>query len=220
MVDIKERIQKLLSLASSNNENEAKAALLKAKELMIKYKISEADVNEKQDELVHILCEDVVWTTDSGRVWMVDLCKIIAENYLCVAAWQSKKGCRTYTLVITGMSEDASICKEVLAYALGFIRNEVKILQHRHSQTDGKTVESSYVKGFIMGLQMAFEDQEEDHPEWGLVAVKPEEVENYTKELGTKNVKTKKAGFDPLAFMKGQVDGEKFNPQGVMGDAT
>lgn len=38
MASIKEKIQKLLALASSPNENEAKAALLKAKELMAKNK--------------------------------------------------------------------------------------------------------------------------------------------------------------------------------------
>ena len=41
MADIREKIQKLLSLAGSSNENEARAAMLKAKELMAKHKMSE-----------------------------------------------------------------------------------------------------------------------------------------------------------------------------------
>ena len=37
-MDIKDRIQKLLALSVNPNENEAKAALLKAQELMAKHK--------------------------------------------------------------------------------------------------------------------------------------------------------------------------------------
>ena len=39
-MDIKDRIQKLLALSVNPNENEAKAALLKAQELMAKHKLS------------------------------------------------------------------------------------------------------------------------------------------------------------------------------------
>ena len=42
-MDIKDRIQKLLALSVNPNENEAKAALLKAQELMAKHKLSMAD---------------------------------------------------------------------------------------------------------------------------------------------------------------------------------
>lgn len=38
-MDIREKILKLLNLADSPNEHEAKAALLRARELMAKYKL-------------------------------------------------------------------------------------------------------------------------------------------------------------------------------------
>ena len=44
--DYSEKIKKLLALAESPNEHEAKAALLKAKELMAEHKLSELDVKD------------------------------------------------------------------------------------------------------------------------------------------------------------------------------
>lgn len=43
-MDYKDKIKKLLALAESPNENEAQAALLKARQLMAEHKIGEADL--------------------------------------------------------------------------------------------------------------------------------------------------------------------------------
>ena len=215
MADIREKIQKLLALAGSPNENEARAALLKAKELMAKHKMSEDDFKPEQ-ELKHMLCEDIEWTTDSGKIWMVELCTLIANNYMCTASWQTKRGTRTHTLMITGFEEDAKVCSDVMGYAIGFIENTVRILQRKSPSKDGKAIEFSYAKGFILGLELAFDMQKEEHPEWGLVVVKPKEVEDYEKTLGSRDVKTKKQAFDPLAYMRGQKDGQDFNAQRVL----
>ena len=48
--DYKEKIKKLLALAESPNEHEAKAALLKARQLMAEHKIAEAELKDG-DEL-------------------------------------------------------------------------------------------------------------------------------------------------------------------------
>ena len=44
------KIQKLLALASSSNENEAQAAMMKAQEMLAKYKLSMKDVQSKHPE--------------------------------------------------------------------------------------------------------------------------------------------------------------------------
>ena len=220
MANIREKIQKLLNLAESPNENEARAALLKAKELMALNKLTEDDFNKKEAKLARMECEDIKWTTDSGDIWMVDLCKVIADNYCCTTAWSTPKTSRTHTLVITGFEDDVRICGEVIAYAIGFVRSAVIRVGKRNPNTDIKTVKQSYAKGFITGLEIAFELQKEQHPEWGLVVVKPKEVQEYEQSLGTRNVKTKDAGFDPLAYMKGQRDGTDFNAGKVIGTAV
>lgn len=218
MVDIKDKIKKLLALAQSPNENEAKAALLKAKELMAKHKMSDADFETEDHKLVHLTCDDVKWTTDSGDIWLTDLCKILADNYCCVASWSHMKGHRTYSLIITGMNDDAELCKEVVKYAVGFVNGAIKIMERR-SRSDRRVVANSYAKGFIEGLQAAFEEQKQEHPEWGLVVVKPQEVIDHENSLGNRNVKTKKVEFDPLAYLRGQNDGMNFDIQKVLGVA-
>lgn len=217
MANIRERIQKLLALATSPNENEAKAALLKARELMAKNKLSESDFERaKEQELKKFWCEDIAWTTDSGRIWMTSLCKVLCDNYCCSASWYTPAGTRTHQLVIVGVGEDADVCKEVVGYAVGFVEVQIEAMQKRYRRQDPKAIANSYAEGFILGLEMAFEEQQEEHPEWGLVVVKPEEVRDYEGKLSSKSVKTKKSNFDPLAYMKGQNDGKNFNPHKVL----
>lgn len=214
---VKDKIRKLLALASSPNENEARDALLKARELMAKNKLTDSDFEDPgKKELKRFLCEDISWTTDSGRIWMANLCKVLCDNYCCSASWFTPKGTRTHQLVIVGIGEDAEICKEVVGYAVGFVESTIEHLQMKYRRQDPKAIANSYAEGFILGLEMAFEEQKDEHPEWGLVVVKPEQVSEYERNLGSKNVKTKKADFNPLAYMKGQVDGKNFNPRRVI----
>lgn len=218
MADIKERIRKLLALGESPNENEARAAVLKAKELMIKNKLTEGDIEDgKAREVVSRTCKDLSWTTDSGRIWYTNICKIIAENYCCVSAWSHQKGGRTYTLVITGVRNDVDVCEEVIKYAIGFVLSATKYLSRRPGYSiDPKATEKSYATGFVAGLELAFEEQKEEHPEWALVEVKPQEVQDYEKNLGTRNVRTRKSDMNMAAYLKGQVDGSKFNAKKVL----
>lgn len=217
MSDIKDRIKKLLALASSPYEGEAMAAMLKAKELMAKHKLSEDDfVETEKQELIHLNCNDIKWTTDSGEVWIASLCKIISENYCCVTAWNTPHKTRTHILEITGFREDATICADVIKYAVGFVRGAIKELQRRYRRSDPKSIAMSYAGGFIEGLEMAFEDQKDEHPEWGLVIVKPEEVKQYEDSLGIKTVRTKQTQVDPMSLIKGFNDGKEFNTRKVI----
>lgn len=218
-MDVKDKIRKLLALGTSPNENEAKAALLKAREMMAKHKLTEADFqNPDSQKLVHLIVDKVSWTTDSGNSWMVGVADVICGNYMCAAAWSTPSGTRTHTLQVTGMGEDAELCKTVMEYAIGFMFNAIKVLQRKNIRQDPKSIAKSYADGFVMGLQMAFEDQTEEHPEWGLVVVKPDKVKKFEEGLSSRNVKTKKTSMDPLAYLKGQLDGSKFNSKRILGD--
>ena len=114
-MDIRDKIKKLLALATSPNENEAKLALLKAKKLMMDHKVSEAEVQGlDEQELVHLQCDNIRWTTDSGEIWMVELVDLIAENHLCSCSWLTPKGKRTHILHIHGLGTDVELCKSVI----------------------------------------------------------------------------------------------------------
>ena len=217
MADIKDKIRKLLALATSPYEAEAMAAMLKAKELMAKYKLTELDFSDtKEQKLVHLTCDDIKWTTDSGEIWVASLCGIIAENYCCCASWHTPHKTRTHILVITGMQEDAEVCKQIIEYAVEFVRGAIKALQRKYRRNDPKSIAQSYAAGFIEGLGMAYEEQKDEHPEWGLVIVKPEEVKQYEDSLGCKSVKAHSTVVNPLAKMKGFNDGMEFNSRKVI----
>ena len=211
-MDIKDKIRKLLSLATSPNENEAKSALLKARELMAKNKLTEADFEDgKNLELIQLTSDSVKWTTDSGNIWMAELSQVIAENYLCTSAWRTVKGARTHTLVVTGLGDDVKVCLAAIEYAVGFVLGQVGVLQRKLKTVDPRSVTMSYATGFTLGLKAAFEEQKEEHPEWGLVLAEPQQVADYRKNLGHKDVRVKKGSFDPLAHAKGFNDGVEFN---------
>ncbi len=216
-MDIRDKIKKLLALATSPNENEAKAALLKAKKLMMDYKVSEAEMQDlNEQELVHLQCDSVRWTTDSGEIWITSLANLIADNHLCSCSWFTPKGKRTHILYIHGLGTDVELCKSVIEYAVGFVRGRIKIEQRRRITSDPKAVAASYARGFILGMELMYDEQKDEHPEWGLVVSKPQEVDEYMKSLGERNVRTRKTEFDPLAYMVGQNDGRQFNAQRVL----
>lgn len=216
-MDIRDKIKKLLALATSPNENEAKAALLKAKKLMMDHKISEAEVQDlNEQELIHLQCDNIRWTTDSGEIWITSLVDLIADNHLCSCSWFTPKGKRTHILYIHGIGTDVELCKSVIEYAVGFVRGRIKIEQRRRVTSDPKAVATSYARGFILGMELMYDEQKDEHPEWGLVVSKPQEVDEYMKSLGERNVRTRKTEFDPLAYMVGQNDGRQFNAQRVL----
>lgn len=209
-MDMKDRIRKLLALGKSPNEHEAKSAMLKAKELMAKYKLEEADFDEKAE--LQQIKTNISWTTDSGNIWMASLADLIGENYCCNICWLTKRGTRTHTAQITGMGHDAELCKEVFTFAHGFIMDRAKTMSRDSIQ--------SYANGFIAGLKEAYMEQRGEHPEWALVVVKPPEVADFEKTLGNKTVRTTAKPFDPLAYIRGQKDGRDFNPQKILGEAN
>lgn len=216
-MDIKVKIKKLLALSTSPNENEAKAALLKAKKLMMEHKISETEVQGlEEQELIHLQCDGIRWTTDSGEIWITSLANLIADNHLCSCSWFTPKGKRTHILYIHGLGTDVELCKSVIEYAVGFVRGRIKIEQRRRVTSDPKAVATSYARGFILGMELMYDEQKDEHPEWGLVVSKPQEVDEYMKSLGERNVRTRKTEFDPLAYMAGQNDGRQFNAQRVL----
>lgn len=216
-MNIRDKIKKLLALSTSSNENEARSALLKAKKLMMEHKISEAEVQDlDKQELIHLQCDDIHWTTDSGEIWVTNLVDLIADNHLCSCSWLTSKGKRTHILTIHGLGSDVELCKSVIEYAVGFVRSRIKIEQRKRISSDPKSVATSYARGFILGMELMYDEQKDEHPEWGLVISKPQEVDEYMNTLGHKQVRTKQTNFDPIAYLKGQNDGMKFNTQRVL----
>lgn len=83
-INIKDKIAKLLALAESPNENEAKAALLKARELMAEHKLRPEDVKKAKKEKVIRKVLDITCTAMTNP-WAASLSAVVAEHYCCRA---------------------------------------------------------------------------------------------------------------------------------------
>ena len=126
MADVKEKIAMLLNLASNNpSEGEARAALLKARELMAKHKLrpEECQKTEKTKVIRELL--DVTCTAMTNP-WAVSLSAVIAEHYCCCAYRNHKKGCQTQAIGMVGLEGDFEIAKRIFLYAYDCVTSACK----------------------------------------------------------------------------------------------
>lgn len=223
MKDYKDKIGKLLALAHSPNENEAKAALLKARELMAEHKLTEAECAEAaRQEVKDIKTE---FTASKRRdPWLIPLSAIIGEHYCCKAYRTHISGKQTQTIGFIGLEDDAELCVEIFGYAVACIRSRIKEIR-RELKDEGwytdkyiKRECDSYGFGFNRGLSRAFDRQQEEAPqEWGLVLVVPPEVEEAAQHLGKGEFKAKaQQEISRDAFLDGLKDGMEFDPTRVL----
>lgn len=205
------RIKKLLALSESSNEYEAKSAMLKAQELLIKHKLSMREVEDCNDLKINVI-ENKTNITFTKAKWKARLAYVIAENFGCYSFFRTN---RTHAITFMGRDEDVTVCTIVLEYAIDCINSVIKKLRYEYIK-DGystKGLENDYALGFIEGLNKAFEKQKEANQEWGLVLVKDKAVidEYNNKEFkGTINTNTKFEGFRDV-YYQGIEDGENFS---------
>ena len=76
-MDIEKKIRKLLALSESPNEFEAQAALLKARQLMAEYKLTEAELHEGNKKVKTI--KTSISCTKQTNFWIFTLSTVIGE---------------------------------------------------------------------------------------------------------------------------------------------
>lgn len=211
----KERIRKILALAESPNEHEAKAALLKARQLMAEHKLSESGIRDTGKS--NVLKVDSGLTCSKRRFpWMVTLAAVIGENFCCKSFRSHWKGKQTYTVGFIGFEEDVNMCVEILRYAVDCIQSWIKRLRCERSNFSSdqlKRLCDSYGYGFAFGIEKAFSMQQQMHvEEWGLVLAVPKEVEEACSGMRKTDFKAKASeNLSPNAYSEGYRDGKEFD---------
>lgn len=204
------KIKKLLSLSESSNENEARVAMLKAQELLVKHKLTMKEVKDTKVKNSKIKDYNSNVTFTKAK-WKARLASVIADNFGCFQYFRTNK---THRIVFFGREEDVIVCNIVLDYALDCIESSTRRLKNKYKREklSTKGIENDYALGFINGLYSQFENQKKDNEEWGLVLVKDEEVvkeyknKKFTRSISTTtkfqgNIEVSRQGFE---------DGEKF----------
>lgn len=157
MIDYKEKIRKLLALAESPVEAEAKAALLKARQLMAEHKLTEQDIASADTAVIR----DVTGITFNSRrdYWVLLLSEIIAPNYCCQSFVRRVRGKQTSEVGFVGFADDFEICANVYRYAVDCIQSWISAaiqgkssLPHRRRLSDTALLMAS-VKDFWKPLR-------------------------------------------------------------------
>ena len=217
MVDYKEKIRKLLALAQSPEEHEAKAALLKARQLMAEHKLTEAELKDVEKKAVKDIWTDIT-CSKRRNPWIIPLSAVIGENYCCKGYRNRRYGEQTNYIGFIGLEDDAEICTAIFKYAVDCALSGIKRVKKENQLYQSwyvKKLCDSYGYGFVAGVAEAFKKQEEEHKEqgWGLVLVMPQEVVEAAQHLGHEEFRSK-AQEDISADMYsiGYDVGKEFDP--------
>lgn len=219
MIDYKEKIRKLLALSESPVEAEAKAALLKARQLMAEHKLTERECREAEKQAVKDVLTDIT-CSKRREPWIIALSATIGENYCCKGYRKRYRGQQTQRVGFIGLEDDVEICITVFKYAVDCIRAGVKNIKKEYADYTAyyskfiKQECDSYGYGFVRGIDVAFVRQgEENREEWGLVLVMSKEVTEAAQKLGNEQFKSRaEDNLLPTAYRRGYTDGKEFDP--------
>jgi len=224
MADYMDKIRKLLALAKSPEEAEAKAALLRARELMAKHKLTEADLEEAKKQAVRDVLTDITFSKRRDP-WIPALSAVIGENYCCKGFGERLYDKQTYRVGFIGLEDDVEVCMAVFKYAVDCIRAGVKAIKEENAGYYPSYVNQrcdSYGYGFVIGIQTALKVQDEEkRGEWGLVLVMPKEVQEAAQGFRQIQIKARTADtIDPLAYSQGYEQGKEFDPARRLGEGA
>ena len=172
-LNIEEKITKLLALAASDNPHEAKAALLKAQELMLKYNCSTVTGSNDKEVLTY----DV--NIDRKRLYELRrIAGIITSNFR-TRMWYSIDA-----IHFLGFKEDLMATRYCFEFVLDEIDRcfdlyeEQNLLKYKKAwgdTYDRDSFKNMWVNGFTDGLKEAFEERAND-PHYAVMLVTPKEV--------------------------------------------
>lgn len=214
--DYKEKIRKLLALAESPNEHEAKAALLKARQLMAEHKIEEIELKDVEKQEVKDIRTDIT-CSKRRNPWIINLSAVIGENYCCKGYRNHGHREQTQYIGFIGLEDDVEICLAVFKYAVDCILSEIKRIKKENQcyySSYVKKLCDSYGYGFTVGIEAAFREQQEANEDgWGLVLVMPQEVIEASQHLEHKEFKSRaQDSISGDAYAKGYMQGKEFDP--------
>lgn len=202
---ILDRVKKILALAGNNpSEEEAKAAALKAQELLAKYNLSMADIGDENAPKEKLMFKH--YQTGVDKAWKYDLSAVVARNFRCRVTWFGKR-----ELAFYGFETDANIACEVFEFLFKTCEKRSRYTADKAYRETGcsKGVYYSFSKGFISGVA-----SELDKQCTALMIVEaPEVKEGYTAWRESRNVKTMSIhrrdakDFDKNHYNNGVVEG-------------
>lgn len=196
------RINKLLALSTSPNENEAASALEMAHNLLAKHNLSMQDIIVKQEYDI----KEYQLAGERHTGWMKGLYNAIADyNYCQLVVMNSARG---HSLRLVGQDINIIATVNMIEYATEAIERMAK-----HQKGKGKTYIASYKCGIAMSLmarilQKKLAETKTDCRE--LVVCYKEQNDQYlnARYKVTQAEKNKIQATDGYAYARGYADGK------------
>lgn len=208
--DVKKKIQKLLALAERGNEHEAQVAMTKAQRLMIEYKLSIGEVQERKMKITKVVTD--LYYTDYKNAYRETLTETLASFYCCTHYITTNKGSKKHYITLVGFEKDIVILNGILTFADQCIMDWFRLFKRnegrKYSNMYLNGLKNLYGIGFAHGLKKLLEEQaEEIKQEWGLVVMPPIEAIDFVNELN--NLEDFKANIseDMLVYAAGKKEG-------------
>lgn len=195
-----EKIQKLLSLANSPNEHEAKLATEKANELLIKFNLSMQDVSkESQKEYLEKTVED----SKRRSAESYHVTQIIVSHFFVKALMRTVN--RRTTVYFLGEATNVQIASYVYSYLIRAYRECWE--KHRELYDSPVKAKHSYYSGLSYGLSEQLKVKRKSvEAETGLMVIEdPDLVEKVSKYKHAKH--RKESNRDTHAEYVGYQDG-------------
>lgn len=220
MPDYKEKIRKLLALAESPNGHEAKAALLKARQIMAEQKITEAELQDAKTQAVKDELTSITYSVRRNP-WIDLLSAVIGENYCCRGYRSRVFRKQTNTIGFIGLENDVEVCVAVFEYAVEYVSAEIQRIKEKNRDYSSDYVKwlcDGYGYGFAAGVEESFQKQQAEQ-DWGLVLTIPKEVKQASQHLGYKEFNPyPRYNISGNMYAKGYSAGKEFNPAKYIGD--
>lgn len=153
------KVKNLLNktVESGATQDEAISALTLARKLMIKYKLSQKDINSNKIEIV--TCKLNCNTSISWVKLLVDIiCKNFGVKYY-VSGYK-----KNYYPILFGEKQDVEFTSNIINYAYE-IANKLSTkygISYRKKYGSSKGIKNAWLIGFLKGLQDKYEEQNKE----------------------------------------------------------
>lgn len=207
-----EKVQKLLTLANSSNEHEAKLAAKRAHEIMLRHNLTMQSV---EDHSTEYLTEDAIVAGKTVKFHQLLIGDLITEFFFCgtiinTRLHPERRWEKVWQLV--GREENV----KVAGYVFSFLTIQYPILwkQYREASQCPASSRKSYFIGLTSGINsMLIRERWSVEEETGLVVIKDAKVEEKVNDIcegrAHKRSKIDSDHLDYRAIQKGQKDGKE-----------
>lgn len=163
-----DRIKRLLSLAASENPNEAETAMRTAQKLMLEYNLAEVAVRAERGFVYRHLGKPTGRRSDHERYLASILSKHFFVETIVVGVYRPLEGKAASVLEVVGTETNV----EMAAYVHDFLLHAGERLWREHKRTQGIRVDRerrSYLSGVMRGFLDKLDAEKRQHASTGLV---------------------------------------------------